>query len=153
MKNQEELIAIMNFNAEMIEKAKVAKTAEELYEIAKANGVDLTADEAATYFAQINPKSGELDDDDLDAVAGGGCEKNEKEIIASSSDNLQPCWTCSKCGNNTSIKRDWVPSTGGCSMAGIPTYCGVCGERAWCSTCQFCERRSDGYWCINPNRQ
>ena len=63
-----------NFPPEMIEKAKVAKSAEELYEIAKANGVEMTADEAATYFAQINPKSGELNDDDLDSVAGaGGC--------------------------------------------------------------------------------
>ena len=61
----------MNLNAEMIEKAKAAKTAEELYEIAKANGVEMTADEAKSYFAQLNPKSGELDDDDLDTVAGG----------------------------------------------------------------------------------
>ena len=62
-----------NFIPEMIEKAKVAKTAEELYEIAKANGVEMTADEAATYFAQITPKNGELNDDDLDSVAGGAC--------------------------------------------------------------------------------
>ena len=63
-----------NFHAEMIEKAKIAKTAEELYEIAKANGVEMTANEAATYFAQLNPKSVELNDDDLDSVAGaGGC--------------------------------------------------------------------------------
>ena len=52
-----------NFNAEMIERAKVAKSAEELLEIAKANNIEMTADEAATYFAQLNPKSGELSDD------------------------------------------------------------------------------------------
>ena len=67
----------MNFNAEMIEKAKVAKTAEELYEIAIANGVEMTADEAATYFAQLNPTSGELNDDDLDSVAGGACGNSD----------------------------------------------------------------------------
>ena len=61
-----------NFNAEMIEKAKTVKSAEELLELAKASNVEMTADEAATYFAQLNPKSGELGDDDLDAVAGGG---------------------------------------------------------------------------------
>ena len=68
-----------NFNAEMIEKAKAAKSAEELITLAKDNGVEMTADEAATYFAQLNPKSGELDDDDLDAVAGGasGCGKTQ----------------------------------------------------------------------------
>ena len=66
-----------NLKPEMIEKAKAAKSAEELLALAKANGVEMTADEAATCFAQLNPKSGELDDDDLDAVAGGasGCGK------------------------------------------------------------------------------
>ena len=64
-----------NLTPEMIEKAKVAKTAEELYEIAKANGVEITEDEAKTYFAQLNPKSGELDEDDLDNVSGGCGQK------------------------------------------------------------------------------
>ena len=66
-----------NLLPDMIEKAKVAKTAEELYEIAKANGVEMTADEAATYFAQLNPTSGELNDDDLDSVAGGACGNSD----------------------------------------------------------------------------
>ena len=61
-----------NLTPEMIEKARTAKSAEELLELAKANNVELTADEAATYFAQLGSKSGELSDDDLDAVAGGG---------------------------------------------------------------------------------
>ena len=63
-----------NFNPEMIEKAKAAKTAEELLALAKENNVEMTADEAATYFAQLNPKSGEISDDDLDSVAGGACQ-------------------------------------------------------------------------------
>ena len=46
-----------NFNAEMIEKAKAAKSAEELLALAKENNVEMTADEAATCFAQLNPKS------------------------------------------------------------------------------------------------
>ena len=62
-----------DFNAEMIQKAKGAKTAEELLEIAKENGVDMTADEAKTYFAQLNPESGALSNDELDCVSGGGC--------------------------------------------------------------------------------
>jgi predicted ribosomally synthesized peptide with nif11-like leader len=72
MKNEKLRSNIMkNLTPEMIEKAKAAKSAEELLEVAKANGIELTADEAATYFAQLNPKSGELDDDALDGVAGG----------------------------------------------------------------------------------
>ena len=68
-----------NFNAEMIEKAKTVKSADELLELAKASNVEMTADEAATYFAQLGPKSGELDDDDLDAVAGGGCGGSDND--------------------------------------------------------------------------
>ena len=70
-----------NFNAEMIEKAKAAKSAEELLELANANNVEMTADEAKTYFAQLSPKSGELNAGDLDAVAGGasGCSEEDDE--------------------------------------------------------------------------
>ena len=60
----------------MIEKARTAKSAEELLELAKANNIEMTAEEAKTYFAQLGPKSGELNDDDLDAVSGGGCRSN-----------------------------------------------------------------------------
>ena len=59
----------------MIEKAKAAKSAEELLALAKEYNIEMTADEAKIYYAQLNPKSGELDDDDLDAVAGGACGK------------------------------------------------------------------------------
>ena len=61
-----------NLTPELIEKAKAAQNADELLALAKENNVEMTADEAATCFAQLNPKSGELDEDDLDAVAGGG---------------------------------------------------------------------------------
>lgn len=64
---------MQDFNAEMIEKAKVAKSAEELLEIAKAEGINITVDEAATYFAQLNPEGAELSDTELDNVSGGGC--------------------------------------------------------------------------------
>jgi len=74
----------MKLTQEMMEKARAAKTAEELLEIAKANGVEMTEDEAKTYFAQLNPKSGELDEDLLVNVSGGWIimdesAKNEEE--------------------------------------------------------------------------
>ena len=62
-----------NFTTEIIEKAKGAKTANELLELAKAEGINITVDEAATYFAQLNPKSSELSDNELANVSGGGC--------------------------------------------------------------------------------
>ena len=87
-----------NLKPEMIEKAKVAKSAEELLALAKANGVEMTADEAKTYFAQLNPKSGELSDDDLDNVAGGGCN----DIMGKgyySDVQITDSHACPKCGS------------------------------------------------------
>ena len=59
-----------NLTSELIAKAKAAKSAEELLALAKENKVELTEEEAKTYFAQLNA-NGALSDDELDAVAGG----------------------------------------------------------------------------------
>ena len=59
-----------NLTSELIAKAKAAKSAEELLALAKENGLELTEEEAKTYFAQLNA-NGALSDDELDAVAGG----------------------------------------------------------------------------------
>ena len=61
-------------NEEMIAKAKEAKSVEELITLAKENGVELNEEEAKMYFEQLNAKKGELSDDELDVVSGGGCE-------------------------------------------------------------------------------
>ena len=54
---------------ELLEKLKSAKSAEELVEMAKANGAEIPADEAEELFAKLN--GGELSEEQLDAVAGG----------------------------------------------------------------------------------
>ena len=54
---------------EIFEKLKAAKSAEELVEIAKANGAEITAEDAQKLFSQIS--GGELSDDDLEKIAGG----------------------------------------------------------------------------------
>ena len=89
-----------NISPNLIEKAKTAKSAEELLEIAKENNVEMTADEAKTYFAQLNPKSGELDDDDLDNVAGGACGNKDNSNAVSLGDkvNIVSGTACSACG-------------------------------------------------------
>ena len=58
-----------DFSAEMIQKAKGVKSAKELLELAKAEGIDITEDEARKYFEQINLP--DLDDELLDMVSGG----------------------------------------------------------------------------------
>ena len=60
----------MTFTPEQMNKAKSAKSAEELLEMAKAEGVEMTADEAAKYFADLHTE-GELNEDELATIAGG----------------------------------------------------------------------------------
>ena len=67
----------MKLSHEIVEKAKAAESAEELLEIAKENGINMTADEAKTNFEQLNANS--LDDDLLEGVAGGWYIFNEDE--------------------------------------------------------------------------
>ena len=65
----------MNITKELLEKAKQAKTAEELLEMAKAQHIELTEEQAAKAFEKLH-KTGELSDEELDNVAGGGCGGN-----------------------------------------------------------------------------
>ena len=60
----------MQLTKELIEKAKQAKTVEELQEFAKAENIELSAEEAIKAFAELH-KTGELSDDELGNVAGG----------------------------------------------------------------------------------
>lgn len=60
----------MNISKELMEKAKCAKTAEELSELARAENVELTAGQAEKVFAELR-NSGELSDEELDNVSGG----------------------------------------------------------------------------------
>ena len=70
----------MDMNKELIAKAKEMKTPEELKEFAKENGMEMTEESAKAYFEQLNPKTGELADDELDNVAGGGCQSNSEHL-------------------------------------------------------------------------
>ena len=60
----------MNISKELLEKAKMAKTAKELLAMAKAENIELTEEQAAKAFAELN-KTGELSDEELDNVSGG----------------------------------------------------------------------------------
>ena len=66
-----------NLTPEIINKAKAAKSAEELFALAGANGIELTEEDAKTCFAQLNA-NGAVADDELDAVAGGGCPESKE---------------------------------------------------------------------------
>ena len=56
---------------EMVGKAMQCETAEELTALAKANGFDLSKEEAEAYMAELADV--ELDEAQLQKAAGGGC--------------------------------------------------------------------------------
>ena len=65
---------------ELLEKAKQAKTPEELLALAKENGAEITEESAKAYFEQLH-KTGELTDDELDNVSGGGCHAKDGRLV------------------------------------------------------------------------
>ncbi len=117
----------MNLNDELLKKAKIAKNPEELMALAKENGFDLTEDEANTYFARINAKSGELDDDELDDVSGG-CTTYYKDMPIVTAYNTCRYW-----------ESEHYPYTA------IP-------EGGYCKECFYFREWTFGFYCGNEVR-
>ena len=116
---------------EMIEKAKGAKSAEELFALAKEGNFEMTEEEAKAYFAQLNSMSGELADDDLDNVAGGSCSGSVAETFKLG-DRVRIrsalSYQCSDCGSKTGtyIPYDngtWGVMCGGCNNGKLIILC------------------------------
>ena len=68
-------------NEELLKKAREAKSAEELLEMAKKNGIELTEERAKEYFERFNA-NGEISDEELEEVAGGcGDSRHMRRMI------------------------------------------------------------------------
>lgn len=76
-------------NQELITKAKAAKSVEELLKLAKASNVELSDEQAKEYFAKLNPTKGELSDDELDDVSGGGCGESKTKYCPNCNSELR----------------------------------------------------------------
>jgi hypothetical protein len=116
-----------NLTPELIAKAKTAESAEKLFEIAKENGVELTAEEAKTYFAQLNA-NGAVSDDELDVVAGGlGCPDDGEEseakpkLIPGTKVRVLDGKICPKCHSNEGVIGYNLTAT---NMTGNTLYVG-----------------------------
>ena len=87
-----------NLTPELIAKAKAAKSAEELFALAKDNNVELTEAEAKTHFEQLNA-NGTVSDDELELVAGG-CDlfgDKERKIVAGATIRFISGFKCPEC--------------------------------------------------------
>ncbi len=126
---------------ELILKAKEAKSAEELLALAKENGMEMTEEEANAYFAQLNPVSGELSDDELDNVAGGGCHASDGRLITTIGNNCS-YWRCEKC------YKDHYDISRRCDDSGIKHLCHdnkVIDD--CCNNCYFCSYEGGTWYC------
>ena len=103
-----------NYTPELIAKARAAKSAEELFELAKANEMEITEEDAKLYFAQLNA-NGAVADDELDAVAGGGScpgdDDEEDEGNSSSGTYKFHCPYCQGLISRAFTKCPWCGKT------------------------------------------
>ena len=120
-----------NFTPELITKAKAAKSAEELQEIAKASGVALSAMEAKSYYAQLNT-TGAVDDDDLEVVAGGGffCGSDDEaksNSLLGKKVRMLDGSICPKCRGNIGTVVHKLTASGSSNSNGMHIICDKCG--------------------------
>ena len=137
-------------NEEMIAKAKEAKSVEELITLAKENGVELNEEDAKMYFEQLNAKKGELSDDELSNVSGGGCETTvdgKKYTVVTAPCK---CFTGQYLSNfvssenlgmtvrtdNPLLREIWVGKTG----SKIENKCGSCAHLGFKDGIGYCEK-------------
>ena len=135
-------------NKELLEKAKQANSPEELLTLAKENGYPLDEDGAKAYFEKIH-KLGELPDDELDNVAGGGCyTKDGKRRLIVTTGNSCEEFKCKHCGKIYRVARTCLNnSEHECSARGnqlIPCRC---------SNCFYCSYEGLKWLCNNEERR
>ena len=99
---------------ELLEKVKAAKSVEEIIEISKETGKEIAAEEAKKLYDEFQ-KAGELSDEDMEAVAGGGCRTEDGVLIVSpfygcgqSDSFFKTCTGCSHCGYHQAAMVCWL---------------------------------------------
>ena len=132
----------MEFTKELLEKAKSAESAEALLALAKENNYEMTAEEAEAYFAQMH-KSGELSDEELENVSGGGCRKNGHLVVSV----LYSCeqWRCKDHPGDGYVL---LSSPGPDHLHG----CRRCGKVVYCKNCNYCKYEKGLWLCYNPKK-
>ncbi len=128
----------MDITNDLIEKAKQAKTPEELIALAKENGEELTEESAKAYFDQFH-KTGELNDDELDNVAGGGCHAGDGRLVTTIFNSCSH-WLCKYDGDT------WKDTHG--IFGGRDSVCATCGTFVVCQSCKYCSYEK-GLWLCN----
>ena len=145
-------------NNEILEKAKAAKSPEELLKIAHEIGMsEFNEENAKVYFNAINNR-GELADEELDVSAGGCAVRAHGQKMVSA---LNSCshWKCKYCNvyNGTNLKKKdryldeecLVDCVGAClPKPDIPLYSFTARDHDCCE-CYYCSYERGAWWCNN----
>jgi hypothetical protein len=132
---------------ELILKVKGVKSAEELFALAKENGMELTAQSANAYFEQLN-KSGELSDGELDNVAGGGCYEIGGDRLVVTTINSCGHWRCEDCGGKNQSKGYPETPYHRCKEGGPITH-----SNLTCGCCKYCSYEKGIWYCNHDANQ
>ena len=133
----------MEFTKELLEKAKSAESAEALLALAKENNYEMTEEEAEAYFAQMH-KSGELSDEELENVSGGGCRKNGHLVVTINYGCLDH-WRCKDDHQPLMRMED---GTHRCANYRISN----CHNLEYCRYCYYCHYEKGLWLCYNPKK-
>lgn len=99
----------IRISQELIQKAREAKSAKELQEMAAKQDISLTMEEAEKGYAKLHLAAEELSDDELDNVSGGGCSSEPKVCVRCGSSDIYyvpscAAYYCHKCKGYTWTK-------------------------------------------------
>lgn len=132
---------------ELMLKVKGVKSAEELFALAKENGMELSAQSANAYFEQLN-KSGELSDGELDNVAGGGCYEIGGDRLVVTTINSCGHWRCEDCGGKNQSKGYPETPYHRCKEGGPITH-----SNLTCGCCKYCSYEKGIWYCNHDANQ
>lgn len=137
----------MKTTAEIIEKANLAKDADELLAIAKENNIELTEEEAKAHLAQLTPQVGELSDDELDNVSGGGCHTADGRLVVTTG------YWCENFGCKIG-GGDGTTVHGGEGSEPGRVICANCGNiGVCCNNCRYCSYEGGIWYCNNEKNK
>ena len=128
---------------DMIAKGAQAQSAQELKELAAKEDWQMSDEEAASYFEELKEltsekKTGELNDDELDNVSGGGCYKGKRLVVTTMHSCME--WSC-KCGNPSNMTPAELVNLARCPK---------CRRGKTCGNCKYCSYEKGLWLCNNP---
>lgn len=132
-------------NKDLLDKARQANSPEELLAIAKENDYPLDAEEAKTLFERLH-NSGELSDDELDNVSGGGCHAKDGRLIVTTRYACEE-FRCKACGKRIGAQRKCLNNK--------YHRCSASDGMGWdnCDNCMNCSYEHGIWYCNHPTNR